>query len=77
MTIKNLYSYLEPDGSLTVTTIQRNPEDEPSGVRLIADEGKILVKGEIETTCIDTDTPEGWEEIDAPPEPEPEAETEE
>lgn len=35
-------------------------------VRLVADEGKELVNGEQRTSCIDTETAEGWVEVDAP-----------
>ncbi len=36
-------------------------------VRLIADEGKVLVKGDVEATCVDTfaEDKENWSEVDA------------
>lgn len=41
--------------------------------RLIADPGKVLTDGRTVTSCIDTDDPSQWTEIDEPtPEPEPE-----
>lgn len=42
--------------------------------RLIADPGKVLTDGVTITSCIDTTTPEQWQEIDEPT-PEPEGET--
>ena len=43
--------------------------------RLIAAAGKVLTDGVNVTSCIDTQTPESWNEIDEPtPEPEPEGE---
>lgn len=33
--------------------------------RLIAEKGKILVNGESETPCIDTDSPDDWGEKEA------------
>jgi hypothetical protein len=34
--------------------------------RLVADEGKVFVKGNSVTTCLDVDSTDGWTEIDAP-----------
>lgn len=43
--------------------------------RLDADPGKVLTDGITITSCIDTNEPERWTEIDEPtPEPEPEVE---
>ena len=50
-----------------VTVSPNEPEKYDSALyRLVADEGKELVKGEYHTTCIDTDTTDGWTEQDAP-----------
>jgi hypothetical protein len=69
MQIINLYKYIRKDGGTTVSPIK--PDCEYTEMfRLVADEGKILVKDDICTSCIDTDSIEGWEEIDAPEEPE-------
>lgn len=63
MQIINLYKYIRENGGTTVSPIK--PEcDYTEMYRLIADESKVLVKDDIMTSCIDTDTPEGWEEID-------------
>lgn len=59
MTTKTLYRV----GS-TVTPVE--PESYDSILyRLIADEGKELVKGDVRTVCIDTDSADGWTEEDA------------
>ena len=59
MTTKTLYRV----GS-TVTPVE--PESYDSTLyRLIADEGKELVKGDVRTCCIDTDSTDGWTEEDA------------
>lgn len=68
MQIVPLYRFKRPSGGITVSPIK--PECEYTElVRLIADEGKLLTDGETVTPCIDTDTAEGWWEIDEPEEP--------
>ena len=60
-----LYKYVRENGGITVSP--KKPDGEYTEmVRLVADEGKLLTNGEIETSCIDTDTAEGWIEIDNP-----------
>ena len=65
MQIINLYKYIRENGGTTVSPVKPNC-DYTEMVRLVADEGKVLVKGDVMTSCIDTDTVEGWEEIDEP-----------
>ena len=68
MTVIPLYKYFRPDGGVTVSPIK--PEGEYSEMfRLVADEGMILKNGEVETTCADVLSIDGWEEIEAPEEP--------
>lgn len=69
----NLYKYVETNGTV-VTPHARNEEDTPDSYRLIADEGKILKNGETLTYCVDTNTTDGWEEIDDTTAPEEETE---
>lgn len=65
MQIITLYKYKRADGGITVSPTK--PDVEYTEMfRLVADEGKVLTKGEAVTSCIDTDTIEGWEEIDEP-----------
>ncbi len=60
-----LYRYTRPDGGTTVSPIQ--PEGSyTTTLRLIADEGKVLTNGVTETSCVDTDSADGWVEVDAP-----------
>lgn len=68
MEIIKLYKYIRPEGGVTVSPVM--PEGEYTEmVRLVADEGKLLTKdGENLTSCVDTDTSEGWYEVDAPKE---------
>jgi hypothetical protein len=74
MQIINLYKYTRKDGGTTVSPIKPNTEYTEM-YRLIADDGKVLTKdGENFTTCVDTDTAEGWYEVDAPEEEHPEIE---
>jgi hypothetical protein len=63
MQIITLYKYNRADGGVTVSPVK--PEGEYTEMyRLVADEGKALTQdGENLTTCIDTDTPEGWYEV--------------
>lgn len=64
-----LYKYTRADGGTTVSPVK--PECEYTEmVRLVADEGKALTNGETVTSCVDTDSAEGWTEIDAPEEEE-------
>jgi hypothetical protein len=61
----NLYKYIREDGGVTVSPIK--PDCEYTEMyRIVADEAKVLVNGDIITTCADVDTLEGWTEIDAP-----------
>ena len=67
MTVINLYRYTREGGGTTVSP--NKPEGEYTEMyRLVADEGKMLTNGDITTSCVDTDTIEGWEEIAAPEE---------
>lgn len=52
------------DGKTTVTPTKPDSYDSTL-YRLIAEEGKELVKGDVRTPCIDTDDAEGWTEEDA------------
>ena len=63
MQIINLYKYTREDGGVTVSPNKPDTEDTEM-LRLVADEGKVLVKGDITTPCKDVETAEGWEEID-------------
>ena len=58
-----LYRYEREDGGIDVSPIK---PDVPYTTlfRLIADEGKILTDGETMTYCVDTESAEGWTEID-------------
>lgn len=62
-----LYKTTREGGGITVSPLK--PEDGityTEGVRLIADEGKTLIKDGVNfTSCVDTETAEGWEEVDA------------
>ena len=61
MEIKTLYRYEREDGGIDISPKQ--PVGEYTTLyRLIADEGTELVKGDIRTCCVDTDTTEGWTE---------------
>ena len=72
MKIIPLYRYEREDGGITVSPIK--PECEyTEKVRLVADDGKILTyHGEIYGEVVDTDSADGWGEVDNPePMPEP------
>ena len=70
MEVITLYRYEREPNKVTVSTEKPNVEYTEM-YRLIADEGKILTDGEIETSCIDVHGTEGWTEIDAPEPEEP------
>lgn len=65
-TIK-LYKYTRPDGGITVSPIKPDC-DYTEMLRLVADEGKVLKNGEIQTTCVDVESTEGWVEVESPEE---------
>lgn len=65
MKIVSLYKYIRADGGTTVSPMKPNTEYTEM-FRLIADEGKELMNGDIRTPCIDVESTEGWSEIDAP-----------
>ena len=67
MQIINLYKYIREDGGTTVSPDKPNGEHSEM-FRLVADEGKVLTNGEIETYCTDVESVEGWSEIDEPKE---------
>ena len=60
----NLYRY-EDGNTIVITPNPRNETDEPSRMRLIADEDAVLINGEIETLAVDVmlDEVELWREI--------------
>ena len=64
MKIVNLYKYIRDDGGATVSLVKPNAEYVEM-FRLIADEGKELMNGDVRTPCIDVEHTEGWTEIDA------------
>lgn len=68
MKVIPLYKFIRPDGGVTVSPIK--PDGEYSEMfRLVADEGMILKNGDVETTCTDVLSADGWEEVEAPEEP--------
>lgn len=72
MTIKTLYRFKRPDGGITVSTEEPNTVYETE-YRIIADEGKLITQnGEDTYSVIDTDSTEGWYEIDEPKYPDDE-----
>jgi hypothetical protein len=77
METKTLYSYntIINNKIRRTVTLTRNEllgEFIGTSTRLVADPGKVLTDGKIQTTCIDTDEPFKWAEIDEPtPEEEP------
>lgn len=65
MQIITLYRYKRSDGGTTTSPVAPDTGiDYITKVRLIADEGKLLSKDGTTASAIDTDTAEGWTEID-------------
>lgn len=66
MVVKELYRFTREDGGTTVSP--NKPECEYTTLyRLIADEGKAVTKdGENLFSCLDVDSVDGWNEVDAP-----------
>ena len=64
MQTKPLYKYTRADGGVTVSPTK--PDVEYTQMyRLIADEESEITNGQITTTCIDVESPEGWNDADA------------
>ena len=63
----SLYRYTRSDGGIIHSLSKPDNAEYTIVYRLIADEGKELINGDIRTTCIDTNTYEGWSEVDADP----------
>lgn len=59
-----LYRVVNADGSVTVTPKELE-QYESTLYRLVADEGMELVKGDERTIAVDTDSTDGWEEVEA------------
>lgn len=58
-----LYKYERGNGGVTVSPIQ--PDAEYTVMyRLVADDGKMLVNGDVITSCIDVESTDGWTETD-------------
>lgn len=57
-----VYRYSRPDGGMSVSPVK--PDTEYTELfRLVAEEGRTLTDGVTETTCVDTDNPDAWEEV--------------
>lgn len=64
MEIKTLYRFTRQDGGITVSP-EKPDAEYTEKFRLIADEGKLLTQdGENTFSCVDTDTVEGWYEVE-------------
>lgn len=63
-----LYKYVRDDGGVSVSLNNPSPKPFKNMYRLVADEGKILYKGNTETYCVDIETNDynNWSEKDAP-----------
>ncbi len=57
--------YRTSKGGKTTITPKKPKSYTDTLYRLVAEEGKELVKGDVRTPCIDTDEAEGWTEEDA------------
>ena len=64
MQIVNLYKYIRDDGGTTISPAKPNTEYTEM-FRLIADEGKELINGNIRAFCVDVESTEGWTETEA------------
>lgn len=68
MQIINLYKYQREGGGVTVSPINPYPKTFHPMYRIVANEGKVLTNGIIETTCADIESDDifNWQEIEAP-----------
>lgn len=65
MEVKTLYRTIRADGGVDVSPNKPTEGEYTETYRLIADDGMELVKGDVRTICIDTDTVDGWEEVES------------
>lgn len=66
MTLKPIYIY-EGENGLIQTTVKLPLQEKRQMKRLIADEGKELVNGDVTSTCIDVELSdiENWQEVES------------
>lgn len=65
MIIKPLYRYKRENGGVTVSP-EKPQGDCEELVRIVAEENKLITKDGVNMfSCIDTDTAEGWYEVEA------------
>lgn len=66
MKVVPLYRYSRPDGGVSTSPIEPAAGvDYTMRYRLIADDGKEVYNGTIRGECVDTDTLDGWTEVEA------------
>lgn len=69
MRVINLYKYERENGKTTVSPNKPEDKEYTEMYRLVADEGMVLTyNGEIVGEVIDTDTMDGWGEVEKPDE---------
>ena len=60
-----IYKYVRADGGVTVSPVMPDVEYTEM-VRLAADEGMVLTDGKQYVSCVDTDAPYAWIEVEEP-----------
>lgn len=64
MQIIPMYRYARPDGGVSVSPVKPDTEYAAS-YRIVADEGKAVTMDGVKTySCVDTDTLDGWYEVE-------------
>lgn len=63
MQIIKLYKYKRANGGVTVSPVKPSREYKEM-CRIVADEGMLLKKGDVLTSCADVDSTEGWTEVE-------------
>lgn len=65
MQIIPMYRYTRPDGGVSVSPVKPDTEYAAS-YRIVADEGKMVTMGGVKTySCVDTDSLDGWYEVES------------
>lgn len=58
-----VYRYTRPDGGVSVSPVK--PDGECIELtRMVADDGNTITDGVTVATCVDTDNPDAWQEIE-------------
>lgn len=59
-----MYRVTRASGGVDITPVRPTADAVPDLYRLVADKDHVLVCGKDKKTCVDTDNPDGWTEME-------------